>query len=428
MPSQASSSSSSSSKVTNVTTDDNNANGFIAFDENNADDTTAAVAVAVATSEATATSATTATSEAPVVQTEFHALETDAKKCDPSILDLTEQMTKFLALDKCLPRRQFLSILNLKAAVPTLAAENENVDVDVDVDVNNKEENESTSKSELESSELPPQQTNKKKTKGYHIEYDPEWLAIIKKTHHWNSTQRQRVYIPSNIEPVNKSDIEWVIKRFKDAASDNDNDDATSNSSSFLEIPHHDFVPTVPYNTDVMFSSNNGTSRNNSQLQPLPMMGNPQTDHLLGILDLNHILTVPYDPIQHTPDYISNMYQGKNQQKQQQQQPTTQTKINVNMTTTDSNEIDLDDLDDDDDDNENNVAVAVVAVEDDNEIDIDDDDDDEDEDDSNNNDNNETAAVAVDDDNEIDIDDDDDDDDDDETMAKVTIKKARIEE
>ena len=67
--------------------------------------------------------------------TEFHGLE--SSKCTPgennAMEDLIEQMTRFLALDKCLPRRQFLSVLNVEAQQPaakTEAATNETQESD----------------------------------------------------------------------------------------------------------------------------------------------------------------------------------------------------------------------------------------------------------------------------------------------------------
>eukprot|EP00536_Pseudo-nitzschia_multiseries_P016266 jgi/Psemu1/220743/e_gw1.1061.11.1 len=72
--------------------------------------------------------------------TEFHAIESSESRCTNNpIPDLTELMTKFLALDKCLPRRHFLSLLN---------------------------------------------QPKTYATEKHHLEYDPEWLAILKQTHH----------------------------------------------------------------------------------------------------------------------------------------------------------------------------------------------------------------------------------------------------
>ena len=45
--------------------------------------------------------------------TSFVGLESPACPTESSISDLTEQMTRFLSLDKCLPRRQHLQIVNI---------------------------------------------------------------------------------------------------------------------------------------------------------------------------------------------------------------------------------------------------------------------------------------------------------------------------
>merc|ERR1712238_57235 len=227
-----------------------NDNGFIAFDENNADDTATAVA-------------TTATT----TKTEFHAMESSTTNCrnnnnDDPILDLTEQMTKFLALDKCLPRRQFLSIINLKSKAATAKGtgrkgkrigpnsndtsnekslkmtEEDNTpkntcdNNDDDHEGNNSNSNNNNNEEsiaiaiqqqeqhEKEKEEIKKKKDNERKNEYCPLEYDPEWLAIVRKTHHWNSTQRrrgggrpQRVVIPSTPVAITNEDIEWIIQR-----------------------------------------------------------------------------------------------------------------------------------------------------------------------------------------------------------------------
>ena len=397
---------------------DADADSFIAFNDN----------TPVATATATAVAATTAapapngeehtninTDKPNRTTTEFHGMETD-RKCLPSndemiyVPDLVEQMTKFLALDKCLPRRQFLSVLKLK--VPTKDASNDTKGNTTDAK-GTQDEEDSNNKEDDDNNITLIENQNKKsnKVKEYHIEYDPEWLAILRKTHHWNTRQRYQHPISkeANNLTIKDADIDWIIRRLKDvSATDTTNsntindDDDDDDDRSFLEIPR-DFVPTVPYYNDKAFVNSNNKNQKQKH-QPLPVMGNPQTDRFLNMLQLDHIITQPYDPV-FTPERISEMLLGQQQQCQEQQQGmfyhngrgsstntnSTSKHNNIaravvvplpvslplppppppptNIVAPDSNEIELDDdaLDDDDDNN------------DDNEIDIDIDMDDEDE-------------------------------------------------
>eukprot|EP00977_Amphora_coffeiformis_P007290 scaffold1581_cov169-Amphora_coffeaeformis.AAC.26 len=77
------------------------------------------------------------------VTTNFLATESR----DPCVPDLTDQMTRFLALDKCLPRKPYLSIIRVPGAAD----------------------------SSVDGSE--PK-----------LEYDAEWLTILLKTHSWTSS------------------------------------------------------------------------------------------------------------------------------------------------------------------------------------------------------------------------------------------------
>jgi lariat debranching enzyme len=159
--------------------------------------------------------------------TQFHSLE--SQKCAGGTPDLTDQMTQFLSLDKCLPRRQYLSILH----VPATRDDGEKI----------------------------------------RLGYDLEWLAILKKTHHLTVTERRRVSVPKELCRVTESEMESLRKK---KLGDN----------NFL-IPES-FVQTVPPhqpNQDGRFLP-----------PPLPIMGNPQTDALLDMLELDHVITVPYNP------------------------------------------------------------------------------------------------------------------------------------
>jgi lariat debranching enzyme len=201
--------------------------------------------------------------------------------------DLTAQMTRFLSLDKCLPRREYLSIVHVPMA-----------------------------HEKLENAQL---------------EYDAEWLAILRKTHHLTVTTRQRVHLPTKNNDddhhdnfhVTTDEIDWINERFPS-----------------LVIPQDNFTQTVPPYP--------GGPLPNRLPPPLGIMGNPQTDELLRRLELPHLVTVPYTktPIITTTGQTSNTN-------------------NNNMMQDDENEIIIDEEDNDNMDDDaaaaGDVAVAVAS-------------------------------------------------------------------
>jgi lariat debranching enzyme len=203
--------------------------------------------------------------------TMFRSLEI-GQNCNGN--DLTEQMTQFLSLDKCLPRRQYLSLLH----VPFV----------------------SSSTSSLSSNQLI-------------LEYDAEWLALLKKTYSWNTPDERHDYESpkgwdSSVRILN-TDLEWILNRL----------------DGILEIPNN-FVPTVP-----AFHPHEGLQ------PPLPRMGNPQTDHFLQVLDLPHVITIPYEI----------------------ECPWKKDENEIDLSLEDKDAIDLDDDDDDDDERSKEDKDAI---------------------------------------------------------------------
>lgn len=173
----------------------------------------------------TASSSPTTEEENRDQTTEFVAM-TGKDPCSGA--DLTDMMTQFLSLDKCLPRRHFLSIVHV---------------------------------------EKPPDGDQYSSTGLF---YDPEWLAVLQKTHHLSSTRRGPVDIPSEILSVSREEIDTI------------------RASISLDIDPAAFQPTVP--------SHQGPPAPLPRQLPPPLhpMGNPQTDNLLQKLGLDHIVTIPY--------------------------------------------------------------------------------------------------------------------------------------
>ena len=157
-------------------------------------------------------------SSTSIETTKFVGLES-SKSCVRD--DLTDQMTRFLSLDKCLPRRQYLSILHVPAC----------------------------------SSHTAPT-----------LEYDVEWLAILKRTHSLTVAERCHVQVPNEMIQPSQEELDWIRERFEGS----------------FEIPTNFAVTVPPY------------SPGEPLQPPLPRMGNPQTDHLLRTLNLQHVVTVPY--------------------------------------------------------------------------------------------------------------------------------------
>ena len=276
--------------------------------------------------------------------TSFIGLESSTCPTESSIPDLTEQMTRFLSLDKCLPRRQHLQIVNIPIPSDDTPSKNDSSD---DGDL-----------SEMEQS--------------LNIEYDTEWLAILRKTHNLTQLKRSFVNVPADITPVTQEEIEEVQRRLIERRRQRSGGDGNDNKGESIEtsdstrdterndarnafaIPENFCITVPPHGSPGSdFAPNGGV-----------MVGNPQTDELLDLLGLEHVLTVPYTR--------SDLVQAR---------PPTPPPHPIMQLTPDDNEIDLDDDEDGEEEKQANVQEVVVEPEiDDNEIDLDEDDEEDDED------------------------------------------------
>lgn len=212
--------------------------------------------------------------------------------------------TKFLALDKCLARRHFLQLLRVPMSVAAVAAE---------------------------------------AAKPLVLEYDAEWLAIVKKTHHLLVRERNAPKLPAGTDfSSTDEELAKIRQRLMDRYSS-------------LAIPNNFAVTAKFYRPTRPFHQRDLRGVSVQRLD-----GNPQTDAFLELLGLQHRVTMPYKP------------SGK------EGTPT-------EAVTVDDNEIDLDDLDADATNDMKQCADASVqarvteafasgVAKDINEIDLDDDD------------------------------------------------------
>jgi hypothetical protein len=234
---------------------------------------------------------------------------------------LTDQMTRFLSLDKCLPKRRHIQITHLEP---------------------------SSSRPVSNGIELTSNNT--------WLEYDASWLAMLQRTQGWTQRTRGVVTAEDDSGPVTNDEIEEIVKRFE-----GEDDESETNP---LVIPQN-FIVTAP--------THDPSSGNRSYGPPPPMMGNPQTDKLLNNLGLEHRITVPFTNMmqqqQFEPQFFSRQPPPPPVAARPSQPliPSVVIRSNNNNPSrniADENEIDLDDGEDEE------------KVNDDNEIDLDEDEED----------------------------------------------------
>lgn len=253
--------------------------------------------------------------------TNFVGMESNEGICpdrtETNMESLTDQMTRFLSLDKCLPKRRHLQVLHVEP---------------------------SSTRSVHKTDTSQAEESNKS-----WLEYDPTWLAIHRRTENWSQRTQNRLEIPHDEfeqAPINNVELQDITNRLALAASTRSESNTTMCP---LAIPQN-FVRTVrPYDL-------------NSRQQygpPCPMLGNPQTDSFLEMLGMEHKLTVPYRNDMNTDITVWKRAPPA-----------------MPPPASDDNEIDLDGVDSMD--NTNHIVRAPLAmpapnqtVNDDNEIDLD---------------------------------------------------------
>mmetsp|Transcript_45887 Transcript_45887/g.139359 ORF Transcript_45887/g.139359 Transcript_45887/m.139359 type:complete len:565 (-) Transcript_45887:91-1785(-) len=251
-------------------------------------------------------------------KTSFVGLESATVCPGSGTEDLVTQMTKFLSLDKCLPRRHHLQIVNI-------------------------------ARGDGHGSSAEPK-----------LEYDLEWLAVLKKTHYLTKNTRSRQSVPDTVIPVSSEDMDAIRHKLRERLQRTDIKHK-HNDQDVLTIPENFVITATPHGLpDAGIAVSGGH-----------MIGNPQTDELLSVLGLDHIVTTPYQGGNTTTPCYSH------------HQPTTQDAVADPLQ--DENEIDLcEDEEEYTDENggksEDHTSTLLGVVEssgqmDNNEIDIDESDD-----------------------------------------------------
>lgn len=152
----------------------------------------------------------------------------------PHVSDI---ITDFLALDKCLPNRQHLQVFYVDSS----SHKNENNILD-------------------------------------YLQYDLEWLAILQKTHYWSSA------LPKFISCCHYSQIQistYDIQKIKCHLSRRTQQKKIKEKDP-TRILTNFCTTAVPHG--IIDTNTNFGKR----------IGNPQTDELLCILEMEHVLTIPY--------------------------------------------------------------------------------------------------------------------------------------
>lgn len=185
--------------------------------------------------------------------TVFVGLESNEGICSDSaetnIESLTDQMTRFLSLDKCLPKRRHLQILHVEPSSSRVGS---------GVAISSEEES----------------------NKAW-LEYDPTWLAIHRRTEGWSQSNRNKVNIPHDYfeqNPIARDEVQDVLTKLQTAASKQD----TCNPLA------------IPLNFFCTVRAHDPRSMKLTYSPPLPMVGNPQTDQFLEMMGMNHKFTVPF--------------------------------------------------------------------------------------------------------------------------------------